>query len=132
MFPNNTIPSNMSTAVNGTLQSETIGWDHRSDAKVFVLLPVTLVALLSIIAIVTSIKPARLVLQDNKSADGVDDAISFNFSDPMHLVFATAAGNLGNALENFRKSDVAKAEKIRVRLKYINDEKIGLVTDSVC
>jgi hypothetical protein len=130
----------MTTAVNGTLQSDTIGWDHGLDAGVFVLLPMSFVALLCFVAVATSVNLAGLrskSLRNGKFADGgdgddVEDAISFDSSDPMHLVFATAAGDLRGVLGDLRESDVAKAEEIRVRLGYVNGEKMGLVTDSVC
>lgn len=122
----------MTRTVTGTLESETIGWEHGLSVGIFILLPVTFVALLSIISVVTSTTLPRSELRNDTPADGANDSILFNPSDPMHLVFATAAGDLGNTLGHFCGSDLAKAENIRVRLAYINDEKMGLVTDPVC
>lgn len=128
MFPNNTIPSNMTTALNGTLQSHTIGWDHGSGAGVFVLIPVTFVTLLSIIAVVISINRARSLWAN---ANGAGDAISFDSSDTMHLIVAISRGGLANAVGGFSKTDMENNEKLRVRLGIIDNEKMGLVTNPV-
>jgi hypothetical protein len=119
----------MTTPVKGILQSNTIGWDHRLDAGAFVLLPVTIITVISIIAIATAIKPARAELQDNHYANSVCDAIPFDSSNTMHLVVATSAGCLGNVLRGFRKIDMAKAGRTRVELRCVNDE-VALVADS--
>lgn len=78
MFPDNTITPNMTIAVNGTLQSNTSSWNHGLDAGVFVIIPVTFVALLSIIAVAISINPAGSNLHDDEFTSGAGDAILFN------------------------------------------------------
>ena len=120
----------MSTTVNGTLQFETIGWD-RSGAKSAILLPMTCVALLSIIAAFIYIKEARQVNQDNRPVNGLAGTIPFDSSNSMHLVFAAAEGNLQHILGQFgefrERGTVVEAEKIQVQLEYIDDGKIRLV-----
>ena len=56
--------------------------------------------------------------------------IPFNSSDIAHLVVATAAGDLRDVFGGgFCRGDMGAAEKVRVRLGYIGDGKVGLVTD---
>jgi hypothetical protein len=132
MFPNNIIPSNMTTSVRGTILSETMGWDHRNHKVVFVA-PVALTLLYSIIMLATSIHRTKAKLQAEELVDGSGDAIRFNPSYPIQrLVITTGVDDLGNTVGDFRRSDMAGIEKIRVRSGHINNEKVALLTDSEC
>ncbi|KAG2071612.1 hypothetical protein BDR04DRAFT_1117606 [Suillus decipiens] len=99
-FPDNTIPDELLSPVNGTMYISTIGWTRRSATYLLAILPVTTVIILTFACALYS-------------KDSSDHRITFDVSDTLHLMMASAAGNL--TLEGFNeKGSVDQSVKVRL------------------
>lgn len=89
LFPNNSseIPTNMQSPINGTYNTETIGWHHDVDTAALLLLAPAFVALLSITIVLATLYRRRTSTQ----VQGQND---FDASDILHVISAAAAGGL--------------------------------------
>ncbi|KAJ7232628.1 hypothetical protein B0H12DRAFT_1328025 [Mycena haematopus] len=76
------VPSNMAITSNGVLFTQTVGWQHTSAATFFVLIPGTIVGLLTIVIVLAAV------------AQQADDLGDFDPADAMHLMSASASGGL--------------------------------------
>ncbi|KAG2065363.1 hypothetical protein BDR04DRAFT_1108618 [Suillus decipiens] len=102
-FPNNTIPTDLQAQVNGTVDILTIGWTAQSTTYLLVLVPSTIIAILTIACALYSI------LQNS------GQRTTFDASNSLHLIMASAVGSL--TLEGFSKDGIIDNEVVKVRLE---------------
>ncbi|KAF7354356.1 hypothetical protein MVEN_01124200 [Mycena venus] len=103
------LPSSMTVPTSGMYYSDTIGWLRASHVTFLELLPGTIVAFLTIYAVVVAV--AR------HARDPKGDY--FDPSDPMHLVAASAAGDLNNVFMGTKEKDIIAVEDVNVSLNTI-------------
>ncbi|KAH7927040.1 hypothetical protein BV22DRAFT_1007825 [Leucogyrophana mollusca] len=115
-FPQNQIPSNMTTNITGTMQVLTVGWARRGPTYLLAVIPITIVAALTFAAVAYSLRGR--IKHDHAVA-------SFDISDTIHLVMASSAGGL--ALDGFAGDGLPKNEATMVCLQEMADERLGLV-----
>ncbi|KAG2355963.1 hypothetical protein BDR07DRAFT_1464288 [Suillus spraguei] len=99
-FPDNTIPNELLSPVNGTMYISTIGWTRRSATYLLAILPVTTVIILTFACALYS-----------KGSD--DHKTTFDVSDTLHLMMASVAGNL--TLKDFDENRTID-KRVKVRL----------------
>ncbi|KAJ6448708.1 hypothetical protein C8R45DRAFT_1224623 [Mycena sanguinolenta] len=103
------LPSNMSVSTNGTFYTETIGWIHASSVTLLELIPGTIVAIVTIYAVVVAVAQHA---EDEKGED-------FDPTDATHLVAASAAGGLNNVFVGTKEEDIWAVEDGNVFLSTI-------------
>ncbi|KAG1726048.1 uncharacterized protein EDB91DRAFT_1264035, partial [Suillus paluster] len=106
-FPDNVIPNNL--LPSWTMYISTIGWAKRSPTYLLAILPITIITILTFACALYSIMQAwkeRHIDRPN---------ITFDVSNPLHLIMASAAGNL--ALRNFDEDGINYNEAVEVRLE---------------
>ncbi|KAG1887428.1 uncharacterized protein F5891DRAFT_1199978 [Suillus fuscotomentosus] len=104
-FPDNTIPSNLSSVVNGTMYISTIGWTRRS-AYFISILPFTVITILMFAS------PLYSILHARKRNSGY--RTTFDPSNPLHLIMASAeAGKASTVVLRADVSEGSKAERER-------------------
>jgi hypothetical protein len=106
-FPDNRIPDNLSSPVNGTMYISTIGWTRRSATYLLAILPITIITILTFACALYSILQAREKHSDHKT--------TFDPSNTLHLIMASAAGNL-TTLTDFYEDGINGHEDVKVRL----------------
>jgi hypothetical protein len=106
-FPNG-VPLNMSIPTHGTFYAETLGWAYASQTTRWILIPGTLVALVTISIVVVALH--RHVGDIPKESDYFDP------SNAVHLVIAAAAGGLHNAFRGLDREEIREGEKLDVVL----------------
>ncbi|KAG1750086.1 hypothetical protein EDB19DRAFT_1904339 [Suillus lakei] len=106
-FPDNTIPDDLSSPVNGTMYISTIGWTRRSGTYILAILPITIITILTFACALYSILQARKEHSRYRT--------TFDVSNTLHLIMASAAGGL--TLEHFDKKGIIKNEGVMVRLE---------------
>ncbi|KAG2112751.1 hypothetical protein BD769DRAFT_56934 [Suillus cothurnatus] len=106
-FPDNTIPDDLVSKVNGTMYISTIGWTWRSATYLLAIIPIAIITILTCACTLYSI------LQVRKEDSGYSTA--FDPSDTSRLVMASAAGNL--TLEDFYQEGIAADEGVKVKLE---------------
>ncbi|KAG1744814.1 hypothetical protein EDB19DRAFT_2037838 [Suillus lakei] len=102
-FPDNTIPDDLSSPVNGTMYISTIGWTRRSATYLLAILPITIITILTFVCALYSI----LHRKENSPS-----MATFDVSNTLHLIMASAAGDL--APKYFKEKGIN--EDVRVRL----------------
>ncbi|KAG2105539.1 uncharacterized protein F5147DRAFT_805800 [Suillus discolor] len=103
-FPDNTIPEDLSSPVNGTMYISTIGWTQRSATYLLAILPITIITILTVACALYSILQIKNI--GNRP---------FKASNPLYLIMASAAGGL--KLEDFDDNGIATNEGMMVRLQ---------------
>ncbi|KAJ6529123.1 hypothetical protein DFH09DRAFT_1185237 [Mycena vulgaris] len=107
-FPDG-VPSNMTIPTNGTFYTETLGWTYSSGSTLFVLVPGTFIALISIfLVVVTLYRHSGYLL--------TPEAHSFDPSDPLHLMAVAAPGGLPGVFRGLEKKDMKTSGSMRVVL----------------
>ncbi|KAG1763120.1 hypothetical protein EV702DRAFT_1221159 [Suillus placidus] len=106
-FPNNTIPDDLFSQVNGTMYISTIGWTRRSATYLLAILPITIITILTFACASYSILQAR---KENNSY-----RTTFDPANALHLIMASAAGNL--TLKDFNKNGIINNEGVKVQLE---------------
>ncbi|KAG2095322.1 uncharacterized protein F5147DRAFT_718669 [Suillus discolor] len=121
-FPDNTIPSNLSSVVNGTMYISTIGWTRRS-AYFISILPFTVITILMFAS------PLYSILHARKRNSGY--RTTFDPSNPLHLIMASAeAGKASTVapavgslrLQGFNDIEITANERVKVQLQ---DDGVG-------
>ncbi|KAG2115572.1 hypothetical protein BD769DRAFT_1072773 [Suillus cothurnatus] len=123
-FPNNVIPNNLSSQVNGTMFISTIGWTRwAKDSPTYLLatLPLTIITILTLICALYSILEAwrehkDRLKEDQERAKHQEFAwhrrshrrAHFDVSNTLHLIMACAAGDL--ILEDFSRHGIKENE----------------------
>jgi hypothetical protein len=123
-FPNNDIPSNLSSQVTGTMFISTIGWTRwpkNSPTYLLATLPLTIITILTLTCALYSIleawKEHRDRLESRKEDHGFPRGhrrAHFDVSNTLHLLMACAAGDL--ALEDFSRNGIRENEAAMVSL----------------
>lgn len=96
----------MTTPTSGTFIVQTYGWTHASATTFWVLIPGTLVALLTIAIVVTAVNEHY----------GDKDAARFNPANPVHVMAAAATGELGHLFAGHGEEHLKGIEGVRVLL----------------
>ncbi|KIK38652.1 hypothetical protein CY34DRAFT_90596 [Suillus luteus UH-Slu-Lm8-n1] len=118
-FPNNTIPDDLSSPVNGTMYITTIGWTQRSVTYLLAVLPITAITIFTFACALYSIFKAR--------KDQGGNRITFDASNILHLIMASVAGGL--TLQDFDKDGILANEGVKVKLHDDGAQKL-FVTDN--
>ncbi|KAF9235415.1 hypothetical protein BU15DRAFT_64862 [Melanogaster broomeanus] len=87
-FPDDTIPSDMSSRLNGTVSILTVGWANRGAIYIFSILPLGIVTVLTVTAAVYSLI---------KAWQDPGKQTSFDISNTLHLIMASAEGSTPRA-----------------------------------
>ncbi|KAG2065353.1 hypothetical protein BDR04DRAFT_1161543 [Suillus decipiens] len=106
-FPDNTIPVDLQSPVNGTMYISTIGWTWRSGTYLLAIIPITIITILTFACVLYSYLHAQPGNGGSRT--------TFDASSTLHLVMASAAGDL--TLEDFGKYGIIKNEGVEVRLQ---------------
>ncbi|KAG1890462.1 uncharacterized protein F5891DRAFT_126025 [Suillus fuscotomentosus] len=106
-FPDNTIPDNLSSPINGTMYISTIGWTRGSMISLLAILPITIITILTVACTLYSILHAE--------KKNIGNRINFNASNPLHLIMAAAAGGL--TLQDFDDDGIIANEGMKVTLQ---------------
>ncbi|KAF9235411.1 hypothetical protein BU15DRAFT_64858 [Melanogaster broomeanus] len=116
-FVGGVIPSNMTVSYNGTMSILTVGWSNRGAIYIFSVLPLGIVTFLTMIAAAYSVY---------KSWKYPGEQTSFDISDMLHLIMASAHGStgddLGSKLSGFDEDGLKKNEQLRVKLMESNTD----------
>ncbi|KAF8835841.1 hypothetical protein BDN67DRAFT_1072221 [Paxillus ammoniavirescens] len=104
------IPSNMTSDLSGNMSMVTMGWADRGPIYIFSILPLGIVTLLTMIAAIYS-----LVQSWNERHDA-GKRTSFDVSDTLHLIMASAEGGLASKLSGFDEQGLNENEKLQVNL----------------
>jgi hypothetical protein len=114
-FPNNDIPNNLSSKVNGTMFISTIGWTRWAKGS-----PTYLLATvpLTIITILTFTCALYSILEAWKERHGYvgHHRTTFDVSNILHLIMACAAGAGKLVLADFDRNGIKENEVAMVRL----------------
>ncbi|KAG2126216.1 hypothetical protein DEU56DRAFT_822902 [Suillus clintonianus] len=111
-FPDNVIPNNISSQVNGTMFISTIGWTRwakKSPTYLLATLPLTTITILTFACALYSIREAW---KDRRS--GHYHRTTFDASNTIHLVMASASGEL--TLAGFDKQGIIVNEDTKIIL----------------
>jgi hypothetical protein len=111
------VPANMTVAISGTHNTETMGWRYGSAATRWVLVPGTLLALATIIISLVAVIRHKGPMPNN----------SFDPSEPLDLMAAAAAGDLNTALQSMR----LKGAELDVVLEWTPDRGPALLRSDV-
>jgi hypothetical protein len=107
----------MSAAVNGNMTMITMGWANRGAIYTFSILPLGIVTILTMMAVIYSL------VQSWKERHDPHKRTSFDVSDTLHLIMASAQGGLAADLSGFDAQGLKENEGIRVQLTELPDHK---------
>ncbi|KAF7334833.1 hypothetical protein MSAN_02370100 [Mycena sanguinolenta] len=110
------VPSNMTITSNGILLTQTVGWQHTSFETFIVLIPGTVIAVLTIIIVL-------LAVEERSKNFG-----NFNPTDPMHLLSAAASGDLHDVFIGKR---MGSAENTRIFMESSPGRRPALIMQDV-
>ncbi|KIJ61267.1 hypothetical protein HYDPIDRAFT_189685 [Hydnomerulius pinastri MD-312] len=99
------IPSNMTAPLNGTMYIMTMGWANRGPIYIFSILPLGIGTVLIVLTAVHSL------VQSWKERDNEDKQTSFDVSDTLLLIIASAGGNLTSKLSGFDNVGLLESER---------------------
>ncbi|KAG2145738.1 hypothetical protein BD769DRAFT_854291 [Suillus cothurnatus] len=102
-FPNNTVPDDLISEVNGTMYISTVGWTGQSATYLLAILPITITTILTFACAMYNISKGD---SNNKA--------TFDPSNTLHLIMASTAMNLN--LEGFSKGGIITNEDVKVQL----------------
>ncbi|KDQ51038.1 hypothetical protein JAAARDRAFT_199429 [Jaapia argillacea MUCL 33604] len=114
VFPDDKIPENMTVSYNGTLFAGTMGWQHHeSSISFFILIPMTVTAILSIVMVCLSLK-YRQGYEDVTVRGKNGSPESFDPTHALHLILASSGRGLADA---FDSEDFTRNEGMALRLR---------------
>ncbi|KAG1733798.1 hypothetical protein EDB19DRAFT_1190197 [Suillus lakei] len=116
-FPDNVIPNNISSQVNGTMFISTIGWTRwakQSPTYLLATLPLTTITILTFACALYSILEAW---EERRSGHY---KTTFDVSNTLHLIMACSAGGL--TLADFGTKGIIKNEGVEVKLEESKDD----------
>ncbi|KIK77954.1 hypothetical protein PAXRUDRAFT_834783 [Paxillus rubicundulus Ve08.2h10] len=116
------IPSNMTSDLDINMSMVTIGWANRGPIYIFSILPLGIVTLLTITAAVYSL------VESWKERHDKEKRTSFDVSDTLHLIMASAEGGLASKLSGFNEQGLIDNEKLQVNLTELPDHRKKLDT----
>ncbi|KAF9237754.1 hypothetical protein BU15DRAFT_48369 [Melanogaster broomeanus] len=125
-FESDTIPSNMTAPINGTMLMLTMGWADRGGLYFLSVLPLCLVTILTILTGAYSITKLW------GERRNIQTQTPFDVSDTLHLVTACAAGGLQTGpgkFSDFSKDGLKENEAIKLVLQEdrVNQKKLVVV-----
>ncbi|KIK38653.1 hypothetical protein CY34DRAFT_809139 [Suillus luteus UH-Slu-Lm8-n1] len=120
-FPDNRIPDELSSPVDGTMYISTIGWTRRSATYLLAILPITIITILTFACALYS------MLQSRKEKLEGGYRTTFDVSNTLHLIMASAAGSL--TLEGFNTNGIIVNEGLKVKLQDNDSVKKFVVAD---
>jgi hypothetical protein len=100
----------------------TMGWANRGPIYIFSILPLGIVTLLTMIAAIYSLVQSWNERHDPKKRT------SFDVSDTLHLIMASAEGGLASKLSGFDEQGLIENEKLRINLTELPDHRKKLDT----
>ncbi|KAJ6617244.1 hypothetical protein B0H10DRAFT_1327543 [Mycena sp. CBHHK59/15] len=100
------VPANMTIPTTGTYFTDTVGWTHVSATTIWVLIPGTLVAIVTIIVVLVAVAQHA----------GDPEGELFDPTNAMHLVAAAAAGGLNNTFTGIGEKDLQAGERVNIVL----------------
>ncbi|KAG2065372.1 hypothetical protein BDR04DRAFT_170540 [Suillus decipiens] len=106
-FPNDTIPPDLLSLVNGTMYILTIGWTQRSTTYLLAIFPITIITLPTFACTLYSYLQARRERGGHRT--------TFDATNTLHLIMASAAGGL--ILGGFDKHGIINNEGVKVQLE---------------
>ncbi|KIJ17974.1 hypothetical protein PAXINDRAFT_97529 [Paxillus involutus ATCC 200175] len=120
------IPSNMTSPLNGTMFVLTMGWANRGPIYIFSILPLGIVTLLTVLTAIYSL------VQAWKERHDPWKQTSFDASDTLHLIMASAEGGLTSKLWGFDRTGLIANENIQVQLTELQGHRkeLSVVTSS--
>ncbi|KAF9239997.1 hypothetical protein BU15DRAFT_61630 [Melanogaster broomeanus] len=125
IFPNDIIPSDLTTPINGTMLMLTMGWADRGAVYLFSVLPLGLITLLTILTVGYSFMGLY-----GKGRKGPTQAHvkAFDVTDTLHLVTACAAGGVttetgSREFKDFTTKGLKENEAIKLVLREHGNEK---------
>jgi hypothetical protein len=104
-FPDG-VPADMMRPTTGTVFTQTFGWTHISASALWVLIPGTLVGLITIVVVLATVA--------QHAGDPPNEP--FDPADARHLVTASAAGGLDGAFTGTNGEDIEAGERINIVL----------------
>jgi hypothetical protein len=107
----------MTSPLNGTMLMVTIGWANHGPIYIFSILPLGMVTLLTTIAAIYSL------VQSWKERHDPHRRTSFDVSDTLHLIMASAQGGLADHLLGFDAKGLMDNESIKVTLTELDDHR---------
>ncbi|KAG0702650.1 hypothetical protein DFH29DRAFT_1079402 [Suillus ampliporus] len=113
-FPDNVIPDNLSSPVNGTMYISTVGWTKRSPTYLLAILPITIITILTFACTLYSI------VQTWKDRQTGRHRTTFDVSNTLHLIMASAVGDLSP--KPFDAFGINYNECVQVRLEEPKEE----------
>ncbi|KAG2126571.1 uncharacterized protein EDB93DRAFT_1332802 [Suillus bovinus] len=120
-FPNNVIPNNISSQVNGTMFISTIGWIRwakNSPTYLLATMPLTIITILTFACALYSLLEAW---EEHRSHS---HKAHFNVANTIHLIMLCAAGSL--KLENFHdRNGIKRNEVVRVHLEEFGSPRLS-------
>ncbi|KAG2052530.1 hypothetical protein BDR06DRAFT_957529 [Suillus hirtellus] len=120
-FPDNIIPNNISSPVNGTMFISTIGWTRwtkNSPTYLLATVPLTIITILTFACALYSLLEA---LEEHRNHT---HKAHFNVSNTIHLVMLCAAGSLKLADFGHRKG-IKKNEVVKVHLEELHSPRLS-------
>jgi hypothetical protein len=114
-FPNDDIPNNLSSQVNGTMFVSTIGWTRwakQSPTYLLATVPLTIITILTFTCALYSILEAW----KERHGYGGHHRTTFDVSNTLHLIMACAADAGKLVLADFDKNGIKQNEAAMVRL----------------
>ncbi|KAG2065367.1 hypothetical protein BDR04DRAFT_1145421 [Suillus decipiens] len=113
-FPNDTIPVDLQSPVNGTMYISTIGWTAQSATFLLVIIPSTIITVLTVACSVYSI------LQNKVHS-------RFDPSNTLHLIMVSTTKDL--QLRGFSSEGIIVNEGVEVRLEEVLENNKGIVAN---
>ncbi|OAX39862.1 hypothetical protein K503DRAFT_799312 [Rhizopogon vinicolor AM-OR11-026] len=111
-YPSNEIPSNMTVSTQGTMYITTYGWDSNHRTFILLIVVITMIWGATVLAAAYSLIKEKYSFTDR----------SFDFSDPVHLIVAAAAGGLQGSLRELNSDTIEDREDLMVQFVDVYDK----------
>ncbi|KAF7359849.1 hypothetical protein MVEN_00710300 [Mycena venus] len=115
------VPANITVPIDGLYSTQTVGWLHASATTFWVQVPGTLVALITIFVVLAAVAQYY--------GDSIDE--SFDPSNAMHLLAASAAGGLHDVFHGTEEKDIQAVEDVNIVLSSLPGRGPALVRNTV-
>ncbi|KAJ7347540.1 hypothetical protein DFH08DRAFT_161845 [Mycena albidolilacea] len=115
------VPVNMTVPIDGLHSTQTVGWLHASATTFWVQIPGTLVALVTIFVVLAAVAKHH--------GEPIDE--SFDPSNAMHLLAASAAGGLHDVFHGTEEKNIRAVEDLNIVLSSLPGRGPALVRNTV-
>jgi len=106
------IPSDLSVSTQGTMYITTYGWDSNHRTFILLIVVITMIWGATVLAAAYSLIKEKYSFTDR----------SFDFSDPVHLIVAAAAGGLQGSLRELNSDTIEDREDLMVQFVDVYDK----------